>query len=195
MYRVYQDTNNKSSFKTCPLYLQLTPARFESQRKYVISVNGLSRIRLNTRYCFLRGSDTNTQQSLYHQFLRNPNHKARDNNALETDYCVWFEIDWIGMDSACFLCFKVWPDYWPLIGHSLRISMIQTERIAGPDGEHIMLAHVKAALDRVMKSQAQPTENSYTSHIWRLEARIRGIVLSHSIEQKTISILHHSYIS
>ena len=74
--------------------------------------------------------------------------------------------------------------------------MIQTERIAGPDGEHIMLAHVKAALDRVMKSQAQPTENSYTSHIWRLTARIRWIVLSHSIEhQKTIAIAHHSYIS
>ena len=44
-----------------------------------------------------------SQQSLHHQFLRNPNHKARDNNALETDYHVRFEIDWIGMDSACFL--------------------------------------------------------------------------------------------
>ena len=75
--------------------------------------------------------------------------------------------------------------------------MIQTERIAGPRQVylHTMLAHVKAAFDRVMKSQAQPTENSYTSHIWRLEAFIRGIELSHSIKQKTISIVHHSYIS
>ena len=60
-------------------------------------MNGVSQICLNT-ISFLQRSESAIATPSIPQ-----KSKARDNNALETDYHVRFEIDWIGMDSACFL--------------------------------------------------------------------------------------------